>query len=613
MLRGMPMSLQFQTRGVVAMTVPAPPSGINADDDAAASERPAANVPEFAPTAPSAASIAASPALAYAEFAAALKDALRDVHSPDLLARNPLLGDRICNFGGAAGPAELKALLSETVSTLFDNARDEKLRRVVELTYFQPGMKQEVVADRLSLSFGTYRCHLSAARERLARWLWERSRIAQRQTGSPAVARTGMNGKYAELETTVSSEAGAREAPRLSIVVMPFLNIGGAAEDDPFIDGITETLTTDLARFSGVFAISRSTAFTYKGRAIDTRQIGRELGVRYVLEGSVQNANGRVRTNVQLVDTDSGAHLWAERFDTQSADLLDMQDEITARLARTIYTELVAAESRRAERVDPDHLEPVDHIIRGWARWNQHQSLEAARQARDFFEAALRLDEDNLDALLGVANAHMWEVNNYASEDREGQIRAAEAAAAKALALMPSSAEAHVTYGTVLFAMCMPERALREFQLATGVDGTLAIAHAYIGLLKVFLGRAGESRGHILEAMRLSPRDPLLFNWHFIIGVADLYLGRVVHALDSLRRSVEINPNWGLSRLVLAAALGLAGLLAEATEVCAVARRLAPNFTIAKFRAEAVSDNPVYLAQREYLCDGLRLAGIPEG
>ena len=595
------------------MTVPAPPSGINADDDAAASERPAANAPEFAPTAPSAASIAASPALAYAEFAAALKDALRDVHSPDLLARNPLLGGRIGNFGGAVGPAELKALLSETVSTLFDNARDEKLRRVIDLTYFQPGLKQEVVADRLSLSFGTYRRHLSAARERLARWLWERSRIAQRQTGSPSVARTATNGKHAELETTVSSEAGAREAPRLSIVVMPFLNIGGAAEDDPFIDGITETLTTDLARFSGVFAISRSTAFTYKGKAIDTRQIGRELGVRYVLEGSVQNANGRVRTNVQLLDTDSGAHLWAERFDTQSGDLLDMQDEITARLARTIYTELVAAESRRAERVDPDHLEPVDHIIRGWARWNQHQSLEAARQARDFFEAALQLDEDNLDALLGVANAHMWEVNNYASEDREGQIRAAEAAAAKALALTPSSAEAHVTYGTVLFAMRMPERALREFQLATDVDGTLAIAHAYIGLLKVFLGRAGESRGHILEAMRLSPRDPLLFNWHFIIGVADLYLGRVVHALDSLRRSVEFNPNWGLSRLVLAAALGLAGLLVEATEVCAVARRLAPNFTIAKFRAEAVSDNPVYLAQREYLCSGLRLAGIPEG
>jgi tetratricopeptide (TPR) repeat protein len=130
--------------------------------------------------------------------------------------------------------------------------------------------------------------------------------------------------------------------------------------------------------------------------------------------------------------------------------------------------------------------------------------------------------------------------------------------------------------------------------------------------MKFFLGRAGDTRAHAVEAMRLSPRDPLLFHWYFIIGVADVYLGRVVHGLENLRKSVEINPNWGLSQFVLAGALALAGLLAEAAEVCAVARRLAPNFTIAKFRAEAVSDNPVYLAQREHFYKGLQLAGVPE-
>jgi hypothetical protein len=129
--------------------------------------------------------------------------------------------------------------------------------------------------------------------------------------------------------------------------------------------------------------------------------------------------------------------------------------------------------------------------------------------------------------------------------------------------------------------------------------------------MKFFLGRAGETSGHVGEAMRLSPRDPLLFHWHFLIGVADVYLGRVVRGLESLRKSVEIYPNWGLGQFVLAGALALAGLLAEATEACAVARRLAP--TIAKFRAEAVSDNAVHLAQREYLYNGLRLAGAPEG
>src|SRR5262249_45247231 len=136
---------------------------------------------------------------------------------------------------------------------------------------------------------------------------------------------------------------------------------------------------------------------------------------------------------------------------------------------------------------------------------------------------------------------------------------------------------------------------------------------AYLGLMKFFLGRARDTRGHIEEAIRLSPRDPLLFHWHFFIGVADVYLGRVVHGLESLRKSVEINPNWGLSQFVLAGALALAGLLSEAAEACAIARRLAPNFTIAKFRSEVVSDNPVYLAQREHFYQGLRFAGVPEG
>jgi TolB-like protein len=540
----------------------------------------------------------------YADFAGALRDALRDFHSADLLARNPLLHGGIGNLGSSAGPLDLKALLSETVSTLFGNPRDEKLRRVIELTYFQPAPKQEAVADRLALSFGTYRRYLTTARERLARWLWESSQLAPvRPELLPA------------MEPMASGDKPASDpaSPRLSVVVLPFLNISGDTRDDPFVDGITETLTTDLSRCSGVFAMSRNTAFAYKGKPIDTRQIGRELGVRYVLEGSVQNTGERMRFNAQLVDTESGAHLWADRFDKPRADLLDMQDEVTARLARGIHIELIAAESRRAVREHPDHFDSVDHTLHGWAAWNQHLSLEAARKARDFFDAALRLDEHNVGALLGFAKAHVWEVNMYTSDDRAGQNRAAEVAVTKALALAPDSADAHLTYGMVLFAMRAPERALREFEFSVSLEASLATAHAYLGLMKVFLGRARETRAHVAEAMRLSPRDPLLFLWHFFIGVADIHLGRMAHALESLRKSVEINPKWGLSQFVLAGALGLAGLLAEAAEVCAVAQRLAPNFTIAKFRAEAVSDNLVYRAQREHFCEGLRLAGAPEG
>jgi TolB-like protein/Tfp pilus assembly protein PilF len=586
------------------MPVLGAPPGTYAEDDAAGSEQPSSGALGLpTPALP----VTAATGLGYGDFVKAVKDALRDVHSADLLARNPLLRAGISNL---SGPQELKALLCDTVGTLFGNARDEKLGRIIELTYFQPALKQEVVADRLSLSFGTYRRHLGAARERLARWLWDHWQAASTQPGAPGAT---VKDEASEGETTTSPETGAPAAPRLSLVVLPFVTIGGSAQDDAFVDGITETLTTDLSRSSGVFAISRSTAFGYKGKSMDIRQIGRELGVRYVLEGSVQCAGERLRINAQLVDAESGAHLWAERFDKQRTDLLDMQDEVTTRLARAVHIALIAAESQRAAGGHPDHLDAVDYTLRGLAAWNQPLSVEAARQARLFFEAALRLDEHNTGALLGFANARMWEVRSYASADRAGQIRAAEAAVRKALELVPDSADAHVTYGTVLYAMRAPERALREFQLAIDLDSNLAVAHAFLGNIKFVLGRAGETSGHVKEAMRLSPRDPLLFHWHFLIGTADVYLGRTVRGVESLRKSVEIYPNWPHAQFALAGALALAGLLAEAAEVYAVARRLAPDFTIAKFRTEAVSDHPVYLAQREYLCQGLHLAGVPEG
>ena len=205
----------------------------------------------------------------------------------------------------------------------------------------------------MSLSFGTYRRYLTTGRDRLARWLWESWRVTQAEPELPPAQRPTTKEESSEGEATTSPEAGTPDAPRLSIVVLPFLNIGGSAEDGPFVDGITETLTTDLSRCSGVFAISRSTAFAYKGKPIDARQIGRELGVRYVLEGSMQSGGERMRFNAQLVDAESGAHLWAERFDKQRANLLDMQDEVTTRLARAIHMELIAAESRRAAREHP--------------------------------------------------------------------------------------------------------------------------------------------------------------------------------------------------------------------------------------------------------------------
>jgi TolB-like protein len=201
--------------------------------------------------------------------------------------------------------------------------------------------------------------------------------------------------------TTHAPASDNASPPRLSIVVLPFANLGGDPEQEYFVDAVTESLTTDLSRISGSFVIGRNTAFTYKGKHADLKQIGRELNVRYVLEGSVQRSGNRLRVAVQLIDAESGAHLWAERFDKPVADLFDMEDEIVARLANQLGTQLVATEARRAERMrQPDSM---DLYFQGMACLNKGWNPERITQARDFFERALAHDSCNIDALLGTA------------------------------------------------------------------------------------------------------------------------------------------------------------------------------------------------------------------
>jgi TolB-like protein/tetratricopeptide (TPR) repeat protein len=402
-------------------------------------------------------------------------------------------------------------------------------------------------------------------------------------------------------------------APRLSIVVLPFTNLGSDSEQDYFVDGITESLTTDLSRIPGAFVIARYTAFTFKGKAVDARKLGRELGVRYVLEGSVQSGANRIRVNAQLVDADTGAHLWAERFDKPRADLFDMQDEITTRLARTVGIELVALEGQRAERERPDNMDAVDLAMRGRAIMNRPFSVENAQEARAVFEAALRLDGNHVDALVGLAESHVSEVRPFASTDRVEQLRAAGMAINKALALAPNNANAHWTRSMVLLLMRAPERALEESELAIALDRNLPWAHANVGFAKLMLGRGEETEADIGEAIRLSPRDPALSSWYSMMGVANVFLGRYEHAMEHLRRSVGMNPRQANSRFFLAAALALTDRIAEAAEVRDAGLKLNPNFTVAKFRDDRRSDHPVYLQQRERVYEGLRKAGVPEG
>jgi TolB-like protein len=392
--------------------------------------------------------------------------------------------------------------------------------------------------------------------------------------------------------------------------VLPFANIGGDAEQDYFVDGVTESLTTDLSRIRGSFVIARNTAFTYRGKALDVTKIGRELNVRYALEGSVQRSGNRMRVNAQLIDAQSGNHLWAERFERPMTDLFEMQDEIVARIANTLNAQLVAVEARRAERRPaPDSL---DLYFQGEAWVNKGVTFESMTRAHSFFERALALDPGNVDALAGMSQVEANFAISLSTSDKAARFAAAEEAAAKALSLAPDHALAHVSLGMVLGFTNRAAQGIAEYERALALDRNMAGAHALIGQNKLFIGRAEETEAHVLEALRLSPRDPWAYIWRLTAGFAACLLGRNEEAASWFRQSIEANRNFALCRFIHATVLANSGRMDEARSELAAGLALDPGFTIANFRSAVSSDNPLYLQQRDRVIDEMRRAGIPE-
>jgi TolB-like protein/class 3 adenylate cyclase len=412
-------------------------------------------------------------------------------------------------------------------------------------------------------------------------------------------------------QVTPAPSAPARESsgpPRLSIVVLPFANLGGNPEQEYFVDGVTESLTTDLSRIANSFVVSHNTAATYKGKPVDAKQIGRELNVRYILEGSIQRAGSRMRVNVQLIGATTGTHLWADRFDKPVADLFDMQDEIVSNLANQLRGELIAAEARRAEHEpNPDS---IDLYFQGVA-WFNKGTLENITRARDYFERAVALDPANVDALVGAARVDVLLGAVYASDERAERLAAAEVLLLKGISIAPRNYWAHLWLGFVQILTNRASRGIGELERVLTLNRNIGAAHAWIGLAKIALGRAEESEAHIAEAFRIAPGDPVTFLWNHIFGIAKLHLGADEDAADLFRRSIDANRNYPLNHLYNAAALAHLGKLGEARSEVRAGLALAPKFTIARFRAGADSDNPTYLSQRERIIEGMREAGIP--
>lgn len=399
-------------------------------------------------------------------------------------------------------------------------------------------------------------------------------------------------------------------APHLSLVVLPFANIGGDPEQEYFVDGVTESLTTDLSRIAGALVIARNTAFTFKGKAADVKKLGRELNVRYLLEGSVQRGGNRLRVNVQLIDAESGNHLWAERFDKPVADLFDMQDEIVSRLANTLNAQLVAAEARRAEgTVHPDAM---DLYFQGRACLNKGSNPETNSQARTFFKRSLELDSNNVEALVGSAIVDLDSAVSSFTNDHSERLGAAEIAVNKALSLAPNHPLAHDVRSYVYLYSNRLAQTIAECERVFELDANLADAHASIGMAKYFMGRGAETEAHVQEALRRSPRDTNAHRWLMVVGISKLWLGADAEAVAWLRRSIEANRNYSLAHFYLAAALGHLGEPGEASAAARSGLELHPNFTINRFRASAACNHPAYLAGRERTYEGMRMAGVPE-
>jgi TolB-like protein/class 3 adenylate cyclase len=403
-------------------------------------------------------------------------------------------------------------------------------------------------------------------------------------------------------------------APPLSIVVLPFTYAGHDAQQEYFAQGITEDLTTDLSRIPGAFVIAPATALAYKGKAIDVRQIGRELSVRYALQGSTRRVADSVRINAQLVDTSNAAQLWAERFEGEIAQLTKMHDQVTRRIAGALKVALTEAENRRVLREQPNNPDAVDLTMRAWALLNKRASRESTLQARQLLEAALRLSPGHLPALNGLAQAMLiqWQSTWYAHSSEE-HLKELDQVVERALAIQPDDALATYHRGYVLKRWQKDlNQALAAFERAIVLDPNLAVAHNYVGQIKVFLGRSNEAAEHTVRAIQLSPRDPQLALWYYQLTLTYIHEQRYDEAVEWGRRGLQVNPNVRYTYRVLAAALALSGRVDEAKTVAAEMLRRYPKESVSAFLTREPWPNPKYRVGQNREIAGMRLAGIPE-
>ena len=403
---------------------------------------------------------------------------------------------------------------------------------------------------------------------------------------------------------------GRQIAPRLSMVVLPFVNLSNDPDQQYFADGITGDLTTDLSRIPDLLVISRNTAFTYRNKPVDTKQIGCQLGVRYVLGGDIQRSGNRVRVTAQLIDAETDVHLWAQRFDGDAGDLFALQYEITSRIAVALDLELVdAAAARPLERPDTQ-----DYILRGRAARLKPPSRETRAEAVVLFERALALDPGSVAAQSWLAIALTARALDFMTATGAADVVRAEGLAERALAGSPRSSLPHFAKGQVLCAQDRFDEAIPEYDTVIALNRNWAHAYSHLGWCKFVTGSIEELIPAQEQAIRLSPRDPQIGLFYFRIGFGHLLQSRTDDAIVWCEKARNATPAHPIFRTLLASTYALKGETKRALAELAEARRLVGDdrySSIARLRTVVSWGAPELLVETAYFA-GLRKAGVPE-
>jgi len=394
-----------------------------------------------------------------------------------------------------------------------------------------------------------------------------------------------------------------------SIAVLPFDNMSGDREQEYFADGMVEEIITALSRFRQLFVIARNSTFTYKGRAVDVKQVGRELGVRYVLEGSVRRSDNRVRIAAQLIDATTATHLWADRFDSAIENIFDLQDRLTATVVGAVAPQLQQAEIERAKRKPTESLDAYELFFRGMANFYQW-TLEGTNEALRLFHRAVELDPDFAPAYGMAAYCYLWRKVNGWTVNYEQETGEAGRLARRAVDLGQDDAVA-LTFGgyTLAYAVGDFEGAAAFLDRALTLNPNLAAAWHYSGLTKIWLGEPDIAIEHLTIAMRLSPLDPFIHYRQSLTALAHLCAGRYDEACMWSEKALQAGPNYAPGYRIAAASNALVGRIEKAQKIAARIRQFDAGFRVSSAKDILPFRRPEDLARYE---DGLRKAGLPE-